>query len=807
MAKAASARLQQEAVFRDARPFLTRVFMLLQSRRAFWVHAGLGVVAIVPMLGPLSLLLSLFAYLIFRSRTVVLPMQIPRYSPYQKDPNNPRPKDGKAGRPEGISYHGVAEDIEPGQSGVELWTSRTVDTTHRMYLATTGGGKTAAMTSQLVNTFLAGSGCIYTDGKAQLDVPIRVASLAHRFGRLPDFAVVSFMRGGMSPWETSDKKITHSISLVHGSSATMLAEALDGMLQVENDMWGSRARLLQRANAYLIKYLTETGQAQGTIQELLDLLDLQLATAWAYDPNTPRAAAGLLEAYIRNLPEVTEPMIAQLRTGTIPAEVARQHGFLTMQLIPMLAPMVMEYGDILSPPEPDVDMEDTIINNRIVMFLLPALEKSSESVSSLGRTIVSLVKGMMAKSILTDLEGDVADNLDRLATNADAAYVFCWDEVGYYMTPDHAVKAAQGRSLTISEWYGTQDIAAMKKDGDKAVRATQSIIGNTGLKWVGRIEDTDETLPMLQRRADKVHYTEQSSLNRDVGSSGYYSQGVSIVHRERLTMNMLAGLHTGESLFIWENNLIKARQFYAEVDRISHFRMNRLAPRPSPRALGADPVVVARKHIGARLGRLADPHVQLPNVAANEELDALLGVVSDGHEDVIEYIKGTCQQRIKELEDILMIGPVTMGSGEEQGAVGEQTDDGDEAGGWSTADASLPGPHVGSGENVYPDSPEGSGVEEDSPLPARFRPMLDMLFASLDQTEGEFVSALQALEGQQGDEARGSTSQRVQADMRVIAEALAYPRAPYPKRDPQATAALARSLLARIRGTNSERPS
>jgi len=826
-----NAELQDQQLYRDTRPLSQRLIALIQSRRAIWVHAGLCVLAVVPMAGPVALGLSVIAFLVFRGRTVVMPMQIPMHMPYKRDPNDPDPKKaGKPGKPAATNYHGLTIPDLPNENGQEVWSSKEVDTRHRMYLATTGGGKTAALTSQLVNTFCQGSGCSYTDGKAQFDVPIRVASLAHRFGRLPDVLMVNYMRGGMSPWERADRKLSHTFSLIHGASATMVAEAFDGLLQVDNDMWGARARLLMRAISFLVKCLSEQGHCKGTLADMQALLDLQLAAQWAYNPDTPKAAAGLLEEYIKNLSTISEEQMKQIRMGQIPEEVGKQHGFIIMQLVPLLAPLMAEYGDILSPDQPDVLMEDVVVNNRIVMFLLPALEKSGASISSLGRVIVGVIKGMMAKSIVTHLEGNVADNLDRLATNTDSVFPLIWDEVGYYMTEEHAVKAAQGRSLNMSEWYGTQDAAAMKKQGEAAARATESIIGNTAIKVVGVIEDMNDTLRMIKERADEAAYTEQTQLARSEDSEYYYSQGVGVVRRSRLTAKKLARLATGEVYWLWRDKLIHGHTFYADVKRLKTFKLNRFAPQPAGVEVTGDGRLTTRRRVGQLLARLADEAVRIPEPEKEAQITEMLERIQRGHGEVLDYVDEVCQRRRDELASLLDFGATSLGASEERPAANQGVaaptpppppDAVPSSAG--TAPRRAPASAAGDGGMYPPPRPapapepepepvrqpytgEASGRSVQDAVAARYRPYLDLLFASLDQSEGELIQGLKTLEEQQGPDAPGSTGERVRADVQAVAESLAYPRAPYPSHDPRRYAEIARELTEQLQGRGGDEP-
>ena len=63
------------------------------------------------------------------------------------------------------------------------------------------------------------------------------------------------------------------------------------------------------------------------------------------------------------------------------------------------------YGYIFRTNLGEVDFWDVVINRRILVVLLPALEKSPEELSNLGKIIVASLKQMMASGLGAELEG------------------------------------------------------------------------------------------------------------------------------------------------------------------------------------------------------------------------------------------------------------------------------------------------------------------------------------------------------------------------------------------------------------------
>jgi len=770
--------LQERQILRDTRPFVIRVGAVLQSRRGAFIHAGLCVPALAfPGFGPLMLFLSLLGLLVFLSRTIVLPMQIPMHSRIRLDPHNPDPKDGKPQPPNGITFLGNTQI-----DNLELWTSKDVDTQHLCYLSGTGGGKTGGLTSQAFVSMVQGSGLSYTDGKAQPDVPIRLTSLAHRLGRAHDLLLLNYVSGGRSPWDKTDGKHSNSFSFLYTGSASMVAEMLLSLLVVDNDMWGQRARLYLRALGYLVTYMRDAGLARPTLKLLIELLEIQGAMKWATRSDVPEAARGMLEVYMRNLPGITEGEIQQIiATGQISEEVGKQHGFITMQLVPMLSPLLYEYGEQLSPDSaPDIDMYDVVVSNRILIGMLAPLERSAESVASLGRLIVASVKSMMARSMYAGLEGLTEINLDRLPTNADAAYPLFWDEVGYYMVEDHAVKAAQGRSLNFSERYGAQDIAAMKRLGEKEAKATESVLANTLQKIIGPVEDANDTLRVIKERAGQGIFEEQTSLQRQEGmADSYYNTGVSIQRRDKLTMEKIANMSVGEIYVIWRGQVVKARHFFAVADRLKVFKVNRFVPRPT-RAFEESQQDAETTTLRERLLKAARPEVRLPKPTDNDDFRMMVGAINAGGFEASDaFLREAHRIRLEEIADLFKgLEPAGFLSDE-----CEEDEDSETPPSFAEGEG-----HSGGSGGARARPPVDAPAD---PIAGQYEDYFSLLFDHLDRSPDELGQALETIERAQPWADPAGAGVRAAGNMQIINDAMAYPRDPTPNMSPKALAALA----------------
>jgi intracellular multiplication protein IcmO len=105
------------------------------------------------------------------------------------------------------------------------------------------------------------------------------------------------------------------------------------------------------------------------------------------------------------------------------------------------------YGYIFRTNLGEVDFWDVVANRRILVVLLPALEKSPEELANLGKIIVACLKQMMATGLGSLLEGEYKKIIETKPTYSPTPFLCILDEYGYYAVKGAAVMPAQARSL------------------------------------------------------------------------------------------------------------------------------------------------------------------------------------------------------------------------------------------------------------------------------------------------------------------------------------------------------------------------
>ena len=100
----------------------------------------------------------------------------------------------------------------------------------------------------------------------------------------------------------------------------------------------------------------------------------------------------------------TLPGYNKERKGKQVSQVFEQHGYITMQLTRVFTSLADTYGHILRTKLAEVDLKDVVLNRRLMVVLLPALEKSPDELSNLGKVIISSLKSMIASGLCDAVE-------------------------------------------------------------------------------------------------------------------------------------------------------------------------------------------------------------------------------------------------------------------------------------------------------------------------------------------------------------------------------------------------------------------
>ena len=142
-------------------------------------------------------------------------------------------------------------------------------------------------------------------------------------------------------------------------------------------------------------------------------------------------------------------------------EPSRQHGFAVFYFTRTFELLGVSLGHIFKVQQSDVDMRDIVLNRRILVVNLPALESSDPRLASLGKIVVASLRGMMAQMLGSRLEGDYSEIVANKPGMSAAPFHVVLDEVAYYATSGMDRMLAMGRGLNFMFWLGFQEVSGI----------------------------------------------------------------------------------------------------------------------------------------------------------------------------------------------------------------------------------------------------------------------------------------------------------------------------------------------------------
>lgn len=426
---------------------------------------------------------------------------------------------------------------------------------HMLVLGTTGSGKTELLLGLVFNALVQNSGFIYTDGKGDPALQKNIFKLARRVGREDDLLIINFITSGRDFVEKQYDKVTNSMNMMGNTSSGMLIELIVALMDdsgVGGDMWKGRAISFVAALTRPLVYLRDKGFINLAPENYLDYFELNSIEELVWEHKGKYGemfdvVCAPLRSYLLTLPGYQKNKIKKQETKTL-----EQHGFIVMQLTRIFNDLTFNYGHIFKTRIGDVDFYDVVINRRLLVVLLPALERAPDSMRMLGKMIVGNIKQMMAGCLGNRVEGLVREIIDSRPTNASVPFYTILDEYGYYAVIGFAVAPAQARSLGFAVTFAAQDFSSLKKSSAEEADATWE---NTNIRAIGRITSgqESETWKRVQGAAGEAQEAVMTGFERKSGAvNDVFRQhdSVTIERRARLDYDDLAMQENGEFTFL-----------------------------------------------------------------------------------------------------------------------------------------------------------------------------------------------------------------------------------------------------------------
>ncbi|MBB72292.1 MAG: phosphoesterase [Legionellales bacterium] len=550
-----------------------------------------GSVFIVPAVADIVFLCGLGLFAFTYTRKTTLPFRLPQVA-NRPDYNDTQPGTGKPLMARGICYLGNERS-----DNAELWFSNEDMRTHVLIFGSTGSGKTEALISFAYNALLQGSGFIYIDGKGENSLFAKVYSMARQMGREDDVLLVNFMTGARDVFGPQAKRLSNTLNPFARGSSSMLAQLVVSLMDSssatpDGDMWKGRAISFVEALMILLAHVRDEGHVlldANTIRNYFHLPKLEQIVVDKQFPLENGETVPLDDVPPVVLEPITNfvltlPGYDKAKKGKQVSQVLEQHGFITMQLTRVFTSLADTYGHILRTDLPEVDLKDVVLNRRILVVLLPALEKAPEELSNLGKIIVSTLKAMMSSGLGSDVEGTYGELIRRKPTNSPTPFMCIMDEYGYYAVEGFAVVPAQARSLGFSAIFAGQDLPAFQKASKEEAA---SIGANTNIKICMKLEDPTETWEFFMKTAGEAYVTKVDAFQTSANSvmNNYLdTRSASTEKRQRIELTDLKEQGLGEGHFFFKSRIIRGRTFYAAPKVVNYMRLNhflKVGPPPS----------------------------------------------------------------------------------------------------------------------------------------------------------------------------------------------------------------------------------
>ncbi len=633
----------QRQLIRDTRTLLQRFvdFYDNPSSVCILIMACAAMGFIFPVLVDLMFLIGVLSFMGAYFRRTSLPFRLP-LSSRMMDYNDPLPGSTKPRLARGISFFG--NDIETKE---ELWFNNEDLRTHVLIFGSTGSGKTEALVSLAYNSLLQGSGFIYIDGKGDNALFYKIFSMVRSMGREDDMLLVNFMTGARDIVGPQLTRISNTMNPFSSGSSSMLSQLAVSMMDAssasaDGDMWKGRAIVFVESLMKVLVYMRDKGHLLLDANTIRNYFILERLEAMAMDKQFIRDNAEPVDLSDAP-PTVLEPIINYVinlpgydksRKGKQVSQVLEQHGFITMQLTRVFGSFADTYGHIMRTNLAEVDFKDIVLNRRILVVLLPALEKSPDELANLGKIIIASLKAMMAAGLGDTVEGEFRDLIKRKPTNSPTPFVSIMDEYGYYAVKGFAVVPAQARSLGFSAIFAGQDLPAFQKASKEEAA---SIGANTNIKICMKLEDPTETWEFFMKSAGEAYVTKVDAFQtrpESIFNTYMDTRSSSAEKRARIDLLDLKEQREGEAHILFKSRIIRAKMFYANPTPTKSSRLNQLLRVTPP----TEEVLIEMEVRREKFKSIAQKQqYYVKDVAPSEEINTIVhDLLESGIEDPIE---------------------------------------------------------------------------------------------------------------------------------------------------------------------------
>ena len=577
--------------YRNVRPLTSRLRHWLRGRASALVLGGMaGVTVVVPATVDLALAAGTLYAAWVLTRRLDAPLRLPR-SARRRDWSDPDPETRKARMASGDEFIGWC-----AVTGREIWQNDEDIRQHGTLPGTTGAGKTSTIIGSHVNTLAKGSGFALVDGKANSELYGQGYVLARRFGREDDLRALNLLTASLAAEATAHgynpRKQTNTTNPFATGNADALRELLASQLGEAppndgNGVFRARAVALIGTIAPVLVWMRDRKGVPIDIEKIRFMVELRsiwtLATHKVFlarDPETnevseiavpdiPTDLIYPLQAYLGEIPGYDTTLPYNEQKTEKPFE---QHGYAIFYFTSTFTQLAVSLGHIFKVRSGDIEMRDVVMNRRVLIVNLPALENSDETLAALGRIVIASLRAMMAQLLGAKLEGDPREIFAHKPGMGVAPFRVDYDELGYYATAGMDRQLAMGRGINMAFRIAFQELGGIwARLGEKA----HSLLGNANSTYGMRQQDAGRTREWLEKTAGQAWVTQATSYQGAADGAYREAQHAELRQVNRVDWQDFQRLLPGEAIVLFGGRRVHAKLFRVPLAITGRPRLNR----------------------------------------------------------------------------------------------------------------------------------------------------------------------------------------------------------------------------------------
>lgn len=545
--------IDQSRVIIDPRSFWTKIWDSLQNPNIPFIWAIVSGLITLAWSGFFPF--AFMGFLIFWFAVVGKPDVLPIHLPMEAgklDHNDPKPGGKGFYTARGSFYIGRTRN-----GGLELWASFKALTQHFLLFGTTGAGKTESIVSYIVNYLSVGSAVAFQDAKAAPKAMFQIATFCRIFGRDDDFRVTNYITGMTSAQRDPAERMSNDAAVFASGNAESNTQLLVSLMPPsagDNKIFAERAVALVAAVMPALTDLRDMGKLQIDPSVIRRYMSFKQFVSLFRHGSIRKRSRDALQAYLESLPGYDE----NKDVAEQPEEVTRQFGFAQAYFTRSLASLSDTYGHIYMVGQGEIDYQDAVLNGRMLMTLLPSLEKSGEELANLGKIVLTATRNGMVVGLGTVFEGSSEDVVHNLPTNSEIPYGVMNDENAYMLVEGQEMINAQARGLGFGVLTGTQDAPGMLENISKT---TKQIMANSAFKQMMYLDDK-ETTELAVEFSGEATVMVRNSYERDGDLGNYYSgKNAGVEKRYRLTATAIKKQGLGQAFLMYQGKIHSVQVF------------------------------------------------------------------------------------------------------------------------------------------------------------------------------------------------------------------------------------------------------